>query len=163
MRWGRLFSRAWLNYQRIFCCLGVCWQDQRLIILLVVGQDMQITYNAVSIRWFGWSKGQHKMYIVLKGSELLLKISYISFTRCPDAFIVHIYTQMGLKASIKITKLLFLMQKGAWGTTYNNGITLPRFLVLKGPEVYIFDRGPVSVEDWCQGKPLIKYKVYWNW
>ena len=112
MRWGRLFSRAWLNYQRIFCCLGVCWQDQRLIILLVVGQDMQITYNAVSIKWFVRSKGQHKMYIVLKGPELLLKISYISFTRCPNAFKVHIYTQMGLKANIKITKLLFLMPRG---------------------------------------------------
>ena len=40
-----------------------------------------------------------------------------------------------------------------------SALPVHRFLVLKGSEVYIFDRGPASVEDWCQGERPIKYKV----
>ena len=34
-----------------------------------------------------------------------------------------------------------------------------RFLVLKGSEVYILSTAPLSLEDWRQGEPPVKYKV----
>jgi len=36
----------------------------------------------------------------------------------------------------------------------------PRFLVLKGAEVHVFERGPLTPEDWTQDKQPVKYKVF---
>ncbi|XP_023333990.1 gamma-1-syntrophin [Eurytemora carolleeae] len=36
----------------------------------------------------------------------------------------------------------------------------PRFLVLKGSEIFVFEKGPLTPEEWSQGPPPIKYKVF---